>query len=1470
MIAKPPPSPPGVARKLDLVELRMGNLRRELEAETDPSVRAAILYHMGSLYEHELGRPADATDHYARARDASPEFEPAAIAAMRMAERLQPRSELEALCTAHVASAREPAAIATALLDLGLRSGDWASLLREAVARAPEPAVPALILEWLADAGQDRDALRDALWAQAEHAADPELQAALWLDLALAEIDDGDIDVALQALELACASEQLVWQARSLQRRTAREHERWNALVSATTSMARLLEGEAPSDPLSSSIPGDERLPMAALLWQEAASICAVELADADAAAGHLESALRLFPEDRVLRLQALFVAERRGDDEAMARASAWFVDSAPDDPAFVAYKIRRASSSGQETGLELLREASALHPQSEYARAALEVALLRSGADGERTERLCQRADATEGEARAQLLWHAARLVARGAAGPRDAQSLYVEAAGSAGPSKTRILRDALDAAIRDGDASAILARSDDLLGADITAAERTLLNLCKYDVTQHALRDEEAAELLLRDALADPSGNGWVPHVARARAALSDSPALLAAAHEALASLTEGDAEVEHLCAAGRAYARCGDWDSAERVLRKALRRAPDDGYVVSSLGSVLRDAGKPEEIVALAQSRTNGPSKTAVGELSLLLTGATAERDGNLVAARHAYEQALRQAPDSPSAALALSDIARRQGDETERLRAYDRLSCSTLGGGVAELFALLRADALSLAGGGAGDASASYERALDHPITALPAAAALLTTPFRFTTDDQRGAAEETLADAGASQTGAGNGFGAAYAALRGALGEPRASTGGAWLEMAARAPNEDLEASALLHGLRNMRIARGEQAIDELFMLAQRSEELASSQPEAAITFDELLAPGDDPELRASTLRTKLEHSSALGHGALDAALARALVEADRGDEAVAILSNAIDERPDDLGLWETLRVAARQAGQWALVAQSCERMARFVDGALRADLLEEAGAVRLDCLQQYQQAEDSFRSALEADPTREIAFRRLHDLLTEREDAEALEELVSARLALGGPKDRPELLYERARLLRGFSDRPGALEVLDELFTAEPEHVGALALAAEVHVSLEQWDEAVECLRRLSTSDIPDAQRRVAHLGAADFLQTRLGKKDEALAELRAVEALGLADADTWLRIGGLEEGFSSRAAAIDAYAQALATEPTHEAAVARLADLMEGEERDAVLSRYEDAMWARIDAGELDESLLEGLRKSAHRRGDLERAMAIAAVEAAVEPGSPPSQGGTDLSHVSMGSIWDPDSRTLVEEVVRRAGPALFKDRVRTKKLTPSDAVYGELERLTERFGARLGSVGVSDQVSGVAAYAGRDGEVHWVVPRSGRDGLDGVDLFVAGRLAWAVPRGAGSLLDDSREKAAGTLAAVLRAARCRVGAGEPVLPAVGVKLRRATRKAVQEAVGDVEIQSSELLAAARRLHRSADRAGLLASGDIAAALSTLFGGRATMTALQTSARGLDLLRFWGATDSPLWGNDA
>ena len=61
MNGHPPPSPQGAARKRDLVELRVANLRRELEAETDPTAEAAILYEVGVLCEHALDQPEEAS-----------------------------------------------------------------------------------------------------------------------------------------------------------------------------------------------------------------------------------------------------------------------------------------------------------------------------------------------------------------------------------------------------------------------------------------------------------------------------------------------------------------------------------------------------------------------------------------------------------------------------------------------------------------------------------------------------------------------------------------------------------------------------------------------------------------------------------------------------------------------------------------------------------------------------------------------------------------------------------------------------------------------------------------------------------------------------------------------------------------------------------------------------------------------------------------------------------------------------------------------------------------------------------------------------------------------------------------------------------------------------------------------------------------------------------------------------------------
>jgi len=1417
MIEAPSPRPPESERKLDLVELRIANLRREFEADSEPSKRAAILYEMGGLYEHELDRVSLAMDHYQQAQAVAPDFQPAAIAHLRIAERSKNGRTLASLRSEHAASARSRKVSAAALIDLAVHSDDWVSLLREAIALSTEPTVPALILEWLAGARGDDDALRHALRTQAEHAVHPSLRAALWVDLALIEIDAGRPDAAIAALDCACEGDAVAWQARSLQLRIARDHGRWDVFVRAATTMARLLEAAAaadePPDPLDLSVPQSERLPMAAFLWRQAAACSASQLDDVDEAARAIESALRVVPNERAARLQSLLIHERRGDQSALREATEWFRATAPEDPAFVAHEVRRAlSSEDLRQAIETLSEASTRYPNSEYAHAALEIAWIRSAAHSDRASHLLERAQRVDGDSGARSCWHAAQLTAADSARSEQAQALYSEAAGAGGNLEEWILREAFGAALRAKRPDLILQRCDELMRRALEPEERAMLAFVRYEVLRNVQGADQEAQRLLDESIEDPDTHAWAPQIARARAAWAGDVESLARAHEVIAGLCTGHTRLGHLCAAAESYVRSRSWGSAERVLREAWQSAPDDRYVVSLLDGVLREGGQPEEVVSFARERSRSESSARLGERSLLLAGATAERAGNLTAARQAYEQALSDAPQSPSAALALLEIARREVDPHAMVQAYQHLSCCALGGGVPELYALLHGDALARDRKTESMAGTAYARALEHPATSLAAAVALLSMPTRLSTADHYAAAVEILADASAARDEDPQSFDAAYGALRTAFGTESSSTGDAWLHLAALAPTEGLRSEALLQGLRETRIARGADAADELFMLAQQAEDLAEHHPDAAIAIDETLAPGDDAEFRVNALDRKLRHSEALGRGALDAAHCRALVEADRGDEALALLSDAVNERPDDLALWETLRSAARQAGQWPLVAQSCERLAQFVGGSLRADLLEEAGVVRLDCLGQYQQAEDLFRSALEEDPTRDVAFRRLHDVLAEQEDAEALQSLVSDRLALGGPKDRPDLLYERARLLRGFSDRPGALEALEELFSSEPDHAGALALAAEVHVSLEQWAEAVECLRRLSKAKIPDEQRRVAHLGAADFLEAHLMAEQEALQELRAIEALGLADSEVWTRIGALEASFDKRGAAADAYSRALREDPTNTVAISSLIELVDDEARRAALLAYERAIWELIDGGELDEGLLEGLRRSAQWLGPPKRAQAARAVQGALGLAASTDEcRAADLSHVSIDTVCDQGVDPVLREVLLRAGPALSKK-------APA--------------------------------------------------GLDVTERFVAGRIAWAAPQGAAHLLDASPRAAAGILAAVLRTARCEVVPGEPILPAAEVKLRRSVRKAVHQAVGDRTFDTASLLAFARSLQRSADRAGLLASGDIAAALTTLLGGRVTVQTLRTSARGLDLLRFWLGNDSPLWGH--
>lgn len=188
------------ARRRDIVELRIANLRRELDAETEPRARAAILYQVGALYEHELELTPEAMEQYGQSHAVAPGFQPALIAQLRIAERAESGYDLAALRSEQVARATSPAVSSAALVDLAMHSEDWASLLREAISRSSEPAVPALILEWLAEARGDAESLRFAVHTQALHASEPSLAAALFVDLALSEIEAGRPEEAIEAL----------------------------------------------------------------------------------------------------------------------------------------------------------------------------------------------------------------------------------------------------------------------------------------------------------------------------------------------------------------------------------------------------------------------------------------------------------------------------------------------------------------------------------------------------------------------------------------------------------------------------------------------------------------------------------------------------------------------------------------------------------------------------------------------------------------------------------------------------------------------------------------------------------------------------------------------------------------------------------------------------------------------------------------------------------------------------------------------------------------------------------------------------------------------------------------------------------------------------------------------------------------------------------------------------------------------
>jgi tetratricopeptide (TPR) repeat protein len=299
------------------------------------------------------------------------------------------------------------------------------------------------------------------------------------------------------------------------------------------------------------------------------------------------------------------------------------------------------------------------------------------------------------------------------------------------------------------------------------------------------------------------------------------------------------------------------------------------------------------------------------------------------------------------------------------------------------------------------------------------------------------------------------------------------------------------------------------------------------------EPEIATTLAlaeaELAAPGDDPRRREVALRglaDVLEGSSSTlhemaawsalargDHASARALFARALELAQlAGEEPRSALEGAIDT--------ELLASGGQASRNWA---ELVERLARHVekrgdrDGA--AGLWEQVGHQWWDKLGDPARGEAALDEAFARDNKRKAAFDRVFRAVRSRKEDDRLLALVGRRLeTTDDPPEMAKLFWEQARVLRAKGDRDAALASLENVTMLEPDHVGALALSAEIYVGRQMYAEAAAALDRLSRQPVPAQQKLGAGIGAADLYESKLEAHDKALDVLVSLDKAGLSD----------------------------------------------------------------------------------------------------------------------------------------------------------------------------------------------------------------------------------------------------------------------------------------------------------------------------------------------------------------
>lgn len=1143
----------------------------------DRQDKALFLSEAGEVDERVRGDELSAAKSFLAAVNSYPRYRAPLEALVRMYLRRRSANNLLKLADALVKAATAPRAKAEALClkaeILEDRIADLASAktaYEEAAEVDPSYRLSWLALERIGRRSDDAALARKSALRLAELTTDSARKARLLTEVAKDLAKEGSDDALEQASALFREATTLPmgrWRALVEFERFALSTGRPKDLVFALEAMAeiaqRAVEGEFEGGSGVFSVvhieKGAQARSIAADLWARAARVRAGILDDPTGALTALDAALALTPEDTRLWIELPSIADRAGELNRSADAARWLTERNAVEPSMKAGLLFRlaeaAASDGDGTkATTLLREVIALVPEGAAAHAALFDQLVAAGDAAGAVGEIDRLAEAEQNKKLRASLFRAGAGVCLAMQGDADGARRRLAQAAEADPSDAfsrRAWLALLPAKPESEVAQRAVSFIDGLLAAQKPesddAAERVAL-LTEKLWLERAVLDRPAAATA--EALGR-AGERWALPLALVwnTAASAFAPAAKLA-DELLASAEDPGARADFAATSARLHLAAGDDRKAREVALAAHKQDPEDPFAATLAFRLALAAREPVAALDVLDARAEklGDAQAArwltVGAVFLANAGATVE-------SRKALERASERDPASPAVRAALLATTRWRSDTALRERLADAAVSSPEGGdeetalGVQLVLARLflehdkagAADALDRVNirAGADSLAVSLLNAIvtgsrlgpDAPDTVTALQAVLGAMPAN---DPLRNAFELEVARALSSSADTadqardmrellddesrGSAAPRLLALLDAIQREDRRDLSVALSRVADGA--DDATAAALRSAALAALRAQGRDAEARTFALANEA------LPASAIALSELAANLDHAAARSRGLEARAKIApSGVSRTALERRAAVWASVAGKNEEALALATALVKADPSDAASWDVVRVSARRLGQWSRVVEACSALAKLSKDSVRAAVLwEECGVTLFDQLEKHREAEKPLLEAIQRDPTRDMAYKRLRMVLEARKDYVNLEALVTLRLSAEQAElERVALLWEQARLRRALGMREEALESAMQVVEKEPEHVAALALLAEVHATSGRLEEAAEALVALSSAhETPASQRRVARQGAIDIFEHRLKQPQRAIELLERMVIEGEAN----------------------------------------------------------------------------------------------------------------------------------------------------------------------------------------------------------------------------------------------------------------------------------------------------------------------------------------------------------------